>query len=152
MIHFHSVMLELCNQSANHMWVWSVWITGQLRSVAPLETGKQGRRDIERVGVTLQLTLSLWNGFKKLPAISPSSRGVPGGLFIPVMLFGEFQKSRRRMISDIYTKTFTKWRKRHPTGNDKPIIIFTSWTITDKRPILKFSTILITKIFNKIAY
>ena len=36
------------------------------------------------------LTLSLWNGFKKLPAISPSSRGVPGGLFMPAMLLGEF--------------------------------------------------------------
>lgn len=38
----------------------------------------------------LLLTLSLWNGFKKLPAISPSSRGVPGGLFMPAMLLGEF--------------------------------------------------------------
>lgn len=38
----------------------------------------------------LVLTLSLWNGFKKLPAISPSSRGVPGGLFMPAMLLGEF--------------------------------------------------------------
>lgn len=38
----------------------------------------------------LTLTLSLWNGFKKLPAISPSSRGVPGGLFMPAMLLGEF--------------------------------------------------------------
>lgn len=36
------------------------------------------------------LTLSLWNGFIKLPAISPSSRGVPGGLFMPAMLLGEF--------------------------------------------------------------
>ena len=42
------------------------------------------------------LTLSLWNGFKKLPAISPSSRGVPGGLFMPAMLLGEFYKQTRR--------------------------------------------------------
>lgn len=36
------------------------------------------------------LTLSLWKGLRKLPPISPSSRGVPGGLFMPAMLLGEF--------------------------------------------------------------
>lgn len=43
----------------------------------------------------LVLTLSLWNGFKKLPAISPSSRGVPGGLFMPAMLLGEFYDTEK---------------------------------------------------------
>lgn len=45
------------------------------------------------------LTLSLWNGFKKLPAISPSSRGVPGGLFMPAMLLGEFCRGRGIMFA-----------------------------------------------------
>lgn len=42
-------------------------------------------------GVALQiwLTLSLWKGFRKFPPISPSSRGVPGWLFI-LKLPGEF--------------------------------------------------------------
>lgn len=40
------------------------------------------------------LTLSLWNGLRKLPPISPSSRGVPGGLFMPAMLLGEFYRGK----------------------------------------------------------
>lgn len=54
------------------------------------------------------LTLSLWNGFKKLPAISPSSRGVPGGLFMPAILLGEFYKRGRNApmrIKNSYRRT-----------------------------------------------
>lgn len=55
----------------------------------------------------LVLTLSLWNGFKKLPAISPSSRGVPGGLFMPAMLLGEFyntdEKKQQEYMNSLET-------------------------------------------------
>lgn len=36
------------------------------------------------------LTLSFWKEWRKLPPSSPSSLGVPGGLLMPLMLFGEF--------------------------------------------------------------
>lgn len=51
---------------------------------------------LNRMSFLAVLTLSLWNGFKKLPAISPSSRGVPGGLFMPAMLLGEFYNTDTR--------------------------------------------------------
>jgi hypothetical protein len=53
-----------------------------------------------------ELTLSLWNGFKKLPAISPSSRGVPGGLFMPAMLLGEFYTNKQRKKSRFTRQVF----------------------------------------------
>lgn len=39
---------------------------------------------------THSLTLSFWKEWRKLPPSSPSSLGVPGGLLMPLMLFGEF--------------------------------------------------------------
>lgn len=36
------------------------------------------------------LTLSFWKEWRKFPPSSPSSRGVPGGLLMPLMLLGEF--------------------------------------------------------------
>lgn len=60
----------------------------------------------------LVLTLSLWNGFKKLPAISPSSRGVPGGLFMPAMLLGEFyntdEKKQQECMNSLETDKQTR--------------------------------------------
>lgn len=40
--------------------------------------------------LTPRLTLSFWKEWRKLPPSSPSSLGVPGGLLMPLMLFGEF--------------------------------------------------------------
>lgn len=40
--------------------------------------------------LTHSLTLSFWKEWRKLPPSSPSSLGVPGGLLMPLMLFGEF--------------------------------------------------------------
>lgn len=41
------------------------------------------------------LTLSFWKEWRKFPPSSPSSRGVPGGLLMPLMLLGEFCRERR---------------------------------------------------------
>lgn len=39
-----------------------------------------------------KLTFSLWKEWRKFPLSSPSSLGVPGGLLMPLKLFGEFWK------------------------------------------------------------
>lgn len=41
------------------------------------------------------LTLSFWKEWRKFPPSSPSSRGVPGGLLMPLMLLGEFCRESR---------------------------------------------------------
>lgn len=46
-------------------------------------------------GVAGTLTLSFWKEWRKFPPSSPSSRGVPGGLLMPLMLLGEFCRERR---------------------------------------------------------
>lgn len=45
-----------------------------------------------------RLTFSLWNEWRKFPLSSPSSLGVPGGLLMPLKLFGEFW---REEVSDV---------------------------------------------------
>ena len=45
-----------------------------------------------------RLTFSLWKEWRKFPLSSPSSLGVPGGLLMPLKLFGEFWKQSGRNI------------------------------------------------------
>lgn len=47
-----------------------------------------------------RLTFSLWKEWRKFPLSSPSSLGVPGGLLMPLKLFGEFW--RRRVCNVIF--------------------------------------------------
>lgn len=53
-----------------------------------------------------RLTFSLWKEWRKFPLSSPSSLGVPGGLLMPLKLFGEFW--RRRVCNVIIIIIFLK--------------------------------------------
>lgn len=55
------------------------------------------------------LTLSFWKEWRKFPPSSPSSRGVPGGLLMPLMLLGEFCGERKVGESTLQKLTYRMW-------------------------------------------
>ena len=61
--------------------------TLKLQSIVP---GPSEDPEGEIRAVVGTLTLSFWKEWRKFPPSSPSSRGVPGGLLMPLMLLGEF--------------------------------------------------------------
>lgn len=63
------------------------------------------------------LTLSFWKEWRKLPPSSPSSLGVPGGLLMPLMLFGEFCRRRSgEAVSRSLHPQSTTGQGRGPAG------------------------------------
>lgn len=61
------------------------------------------------------LTLSFWKEWRKLPPSSPSSLGVPGGLLMPLMLFGEFCG---RWGKEVVSRSL--WPPKRPGGRTQP--------------------------------
>lgn len=58
------------------------------------------------------LTLSFWKEWRKFPPSSPSSRGVPGGLLMPLMLLGEFCRERRGGKPWTLTTCTARWGRK----------------------------------------
>lgn len=56
----------------------------------------------------LILTFSLWKEWRKFPLSSPSSLGVPGGLLMPLKLFGEFW---RQEVCNVFLYMLLLWVK-----------------------------------------
>lgn len=61
----------------------------------PRKRRNPGAKPGRGAGGHAALTLSFWKECRKFPPSSPSSRGVPGGLLMPLMLFGEFWREQR---------------------------------------------------------
>lgn len=62
----------------------TVWVSAAVTKGTVAGGGRGG------VGGWGLLTFSLWKEWRKFPLSSPSSLGVPGGLLMPLKLFGEF--------------------------------------------------------------
>lgn len=82
-----SVMLICfdCSFTALYLWLHqkTITVTNSAVMLAEEKNRQEGR-----------LTFSLWKEWRKFPLSSPSSLGVPGGLLMPLKLFGEFWKQR----------------------------------------------------------
>lgn len=95
----------------NKLWLW---LNCAVNSALPLALSKyshshQQPSDVswgEEMSRGKRLTFSLWKEWRKFPLSSPSSLGVPGGLLMPLKLFGEFWKQKSAHFCECKTFHF----------------------------------------------